>query len=246
MPSNIDTSGLEKRLRSLRKNEFPTAMRNTINDLMRDVIKREQKEVERVFDRPTSLVRNAFRIKNKATKKRLHGAVWIKDVHGRGGNALLNTLTPHIPGHPALREAKGMERSLRNAGLMRSDQYLMPSRTMRLNAAGNVSGSVASKMLNDIQAFRGVSGFTSETKSAKVRYVWGHAKARSGGLVTGIWLKTRFQKGTPGALQMVVVDTAPRYSKRFKFYSVAKSWAMKRGPHHAKLAVKHSIRRRGR
>jgi hypothetical protein len=186
-----------------------------------DVRERERVEVQRVFDRPTPLVKNAFRLKKKATKTDLEASVWIKDVYGRDGEALLNTLTPHIPGRPRTRAAKGMERALRLAGLLKPTQYLVPSRTMRLNRYGNVTGKTASKMLNDLHAFAGVSGFTSETGERKRKYMWGTVKTRSGGQVSGIWDEKKLRKGTPGGLMMLAVDKTPAYRKRFQFYLVA-------------------------
>lgn len=185
-----------------------------------DVRKRERVEVERVFDRPTPLVKNAFRLKKKATKTDLEASVWIKDVYGRSGDALLNTLTPHIPGRPRTRAAKGLERALRHAGLLKPGQWLVPSNSMRLNRYGNVAGSTASKMLNDVQAFARVSGFRSGTGKKKRKYVWASVKTRVGGQVSGIWDINRLRKGSGNALMMLAVNKQPAYSKRFRFYRV--------------------------
>lgn len=244
MTISVDTSGLDALLKNLKATEFPTAMRNTINDLMRDVVGREKKEIERVFDRPTPIVRNGVRVQKLATKKDLKGAVWIKDVYGRHGDLLYNVLAPAIPGYPAEREQKGMERRLKYAGLITNKQYLVPSKTAKLNQYGFIPGSQQSKMLNDIGALSGVSGFSSKTKNQKVKYVWGTAKSRSGGNVTGVWLRSRFGRGAGAALVMVVVNKRPSYAKRFRFHDVGKSWSAKRMAYHANLAIEHTIRRR--
>lgn len=238
----LDVSGLNElraRMRKFSRREVETALRNTINDTARDVQKREEDEVAAVFDRPTPIVRRAFFVR-KASRERLEAEVRIKDVFGNFGQAIPNTLEPHIPGFPATRNPKGMERALQRRGLMRRGQYLVPSRTMRLNRYGNVPGSTASKMLNDLGVFRGIAGFNSSTGEAKTKYLWGTASG-----VTGIWLRTRFQRHQPGALQMLVVNTQPTYRKRFKFYQVGRDHAAKVMPNHARDALAHAYRRAG-
>lgn len=241
---NIDTAGLEKKLNSLRKKEIPTAARNTLNDLMRDVVNREKKEIIKIFHAPTKIVWKSPIVKEEATKQKLYGEVWLEEGAGKSSTILLNTLTPHIPGYPSVREPKGMESQLIRMGLMKKGQYLMPSRAMKLNKFGNITGSVASKMLHDINAFSGIYKGNLRTKETKVKYIWGTVKKKNGGTVTGIWLQSRFNKQQGNALKMVVVDASPTYGKRFKFHALAKSWAKKRMPYHAELAVQHAIRRR--
>lgn len=252
---NIDTRNLEKRLAGLRKNEIPTATRNTINDLMVDVTRRLQKEAFSVFDRPVPSVIRSIRVRQRATKQKLVGAVGVGAARGKGETTenedAMKALAPHIPGFKSSRESKGLEGALRYTKILKEDEYLVPSRTMRLNKYGNITGGAASKMVSDLGAYRGVSGLDFTTierinKAGKsnVKYIWGTVQKKGGGTVTGIWLKSKFGKGGGAALQMLVVKGAPTYAKRFRFKQVATSWAAKRAKHHADLAIENSIRRR--
>lgn len=243
----VSTDGVDavrKALAGLARDEIPTAMRNLVNDTARDIIKREEQEIQRVFDRPTRLMQKPFWLSQKATKEKPTATISIKDVYGRRGRAIGNALEPHIPGYENIRESKGMERALRHRGLLGRNQYLVPSRTMKLNKFGNITGATASKMLNDIGAFKGVAGFESTTKSSKAKYIWGTAKTRSGKTVTGIWIVSRWRNYQPAALAMVVVNKPPTYKKRFDFFGIANEHADKVMPKHARLAFEHAIRRR--
>lgn len=248
----VDDKAAHALLKSLRANEIPTALRNATNDLARESIKIEQDEMRRVFDRPTPFILKGLRLKTKATKERPTAEVWFKDVYqskisSGGRDFVLSTLTPHIPGFPTGRAQKGMERALIRRGYMRQGEHLVPSRTMALDRYGNVSGSTASKMLNDIGVFLGTPGFTSTTRASKVKYIWGEMRSRNGGTVRGIWLGSRFRRsGNSAALQMVVVGKSPTYRKRFDFAGVAKRWFRENANRHLVLAVVHAINMRSR
>jgi len=197
--------------------QIPFATMLALNKIGRDdVIPAERKKMRAVFDRPTPLVLRGLTLKKKATKASLEATVGFDDRFGRGGYAVESALAPHIPGFPRTRNRKGMERALFHARLITSNQYLVPSRTMKLNKYGNITGAIASKMLNDIGAFKNRSGFSSTTKAPKVRYVWATV-----GNVSGIWIGSKLRSGAPGALAMVVVNRAPTYKKRFDFDGVA-------------------------
>lgn len=244
LTAKLDTRGLERMLRELRTKDVPKAARNTLRDVMKDTIKREQQEMRKVFSNPTPLVVNGIRITKLPQTNDLTGELGFKDVYGKRGEAVLNAVTPHIPGYKATRGKKGMEAALIRMDLMTENQYLVPSRTMRLNKYGNVTGATASKMLNDLHAFRKVAGYTSETSKAKTKYVWGEVHAKGGGTVKGIWLRSKFYGRRSGALQMLVVDRTPTYAKRFRFHQVARSWAGKRMPYFARKTVEHYITRK--
>lgn len=238
---NVDTTGLERMLKGIRREDMPKAVRNTLRDIMKDTKKREVVEMRRVFHKPTPAVIKGLRITKLPEVGDLTGELGFTDVLGPQGQMIINTLSPHVPGLQNTRNRKGMEIALTARGLMRADQYLVPSKTMKLNPHGNVRGSLASKMLNDIGVFSGRSGFSSTTKATKVKYIWNEVRARGGGTVKGIWLKSKATKKSKLKLQMLVVDSKPRYAKRFRFHQVAKSWANKVAPAFARKSVDHYI-----
>ena len=245
---DIRVDGLEDLHRALITtfpNEIKTAMRNAINDTARDVMKREEQEIVSVFNRPTPKIQHPFFVA-KATKTNLVAEVKIKDVYGRFGNAFPNTLKPHIHGYRTTREAKGMERALRHKGLLGSDEFLVPSRTMKLNQYGNIPGAMASKMLNDLWVFHGVPGYDSDTSERKRKYMWGEVTARNGRTTKGIWDSRKFLTHQPKALLMMVVKKHPTYTKRFDFFRIGQDEVKRAIKIHATSALQHAFRRNGR
>jgi hypothetical protein len=248
MKATIKVEGLKDvndALRLLKNKELPTAYRNAINDTARDVIKRLERETKSIFDRPTPKVQRPFFLKEKATKEKLQATVAIKDVFGKDGQAIVNTLTPHIPGFDSRRRAKGMERQLRRKGLLGLNQFLVPSRSMKLDRFGNVSGSVASKMLSDINAYVAAGG-SRATSASKVRFIWGTVKPKGRSPVTGIWMQSRWRSRRQNALMMLAVDARPIYAKRFRFNQIAESYGAKVFEKHMVSAVEHALYRRMR
>ena len=126
---------------------------------------------------------------------------------------------------------------------MRKNQWLVPSRTAKLDKYGNVTGPRMVKMLNDIGAIRS-SGFESRTRAKKIKWVWAETQTSTGQTVKGIWDLAKLRAYRPGALEMLVVDRRPRYGKRFHFHDIARRWAAIRAPRHARLAIQFAIKRR--
>jgi hypothetical protein len=219
----------------------PTAARNTLNDVARDVQQREEQEVSRVFDRPNRQVSKPFFVK-RATKTKLVAEVKTKDVLP----FLDRVLSPHMPGRPNTRDHTAFEWRLQNAGLLKRNQYIIPSRTQRKNAYGNVTRGTYSKMLADLRVYR-EAGFNGNTKRNNAGFAWLTVKEKysRGKGVTGIWYISRLRNRRPGALAMIVVDKPPTYAKRFRFHDVGVSHARKVLDKHARAAIQHAIRRRG-
>jgi hypothetical protein len=190
----------------------------------------EEQEIRNTFDRPTPLIENGMRITIDKNRK-LVGLGW-KDVYGKNeptvehrGNlyadAVSRTLIPQIDG--TQRVAKPSERQLRAKGLLGASEFLVPSRTAPLDRYGNIPGSTMSKIIADLQAYT-YSGSSRNTKDPnKMKYIWGKVgNARGifqvqggvgrllGGNTRGNW-----------SLIFLVVNRAPNYRQRFKFYETA-------------------------
>lgn len=208
---------------------IPYALKLGINELAKDIIKREQEEMRRVFDRPKPFVLRGLRVSKWATKVDPTALIDFKNVYvAKGGaNIIENAMTPHIPGFPGVRAYKGAERWLQRVGYMRAGEYLVPSRTAPLDAYGNVRGPLIQKMLADIGVYRNVAGAPGTTRRARARFVWGAVfgqdQAGSARAVRGIWLveggAARVRTNRWHLMMLVVRGVS--YEKRFDFYGVA-------------------------
>jgi len=235
---------VNKALKLLRDEELPTAYRNAVNDTARDVIKRLERETKSVFDRPKATVAKPFYLKVKATKQRPEAEIEIKDTYGPW---LKHVVTQHVPGYPKARNHKVFERLLMQRGYLKSNQYLVPARTLRRDRFGNPSPGIYTNILNDLAVFRGREGFNSTTKAANRKYAWltlRQGKWQRQGAVTGIWYINRLRKGMLPALVFLAVDKRPSYSARLRVHAVADSYGRKVFPKHMIDAVGYALARR--
>jgi len=243
----INTKDVERKLRDISERQIPYALKEGGNSFAKDAIKREQKEMQRIFDRPTKVVLYGLRVKKWATKQDPAAELAFKDTKARFGAAVERALKPHIPGYPNTREPKGMEDWLRHIGFMRADEWLVPSRTFPLDRHGNVPGHLAQKMLADIgaQPKRAGFGFETTTKGRKAQFIFGEVHGRNGRPVKGIWKvqggRDNFAKGR-WSLMMIVVTKRPTYAKRFDFYGVAQEHAEKHLAEHVAAGIDKAIR----
>jgi hypothetical protein len=242
----LDTSLARKALSDLATKQVPFALSLATNTLSKEIIGHESALMRSVFDRPTPFAESGLRIKKVATKADPAAEIGFKDVFGRMGDAVESALAPHIPGYPSERRQKGMERWLKARGFMDEGEWLVPSRTMRLDRFGNVPGSVASKMLADVGAYNAIRnpGARVTTKAGKGRYIFGEVNARKGGTVKGIWqVQGGREKYATGRwkLQMVVVKKRPTYRKRFDFYGEAERFAARNYAKHLVAAMDRAV-----
>ncbi len=230
LSAKVDTSGWDKMMRTLNRRDLPKAARNTLKDLMRDAVLREKQEIASVFDRPKPLVRNGVKVVKQPTNNDLTGIMAVAHSNPTAHAALERTIKPHVPGFRRTRAHKGLERSLQRRGMLKRNQYLVPSRTMRLDKYGNVSLANVNRMITDL---------TGRGTARSDRFIWATVHAQRGD-VSGIWIRSRMGKG--GALAMLAVDDAPTYRKRFRFHDVAMRHANLRMSYFAERTTRHYIR----
>lgn len=211
---------------ALRTTEIPTAARNAVNDTARDVIKAEEREVRRVFDRPTPLIQRAFFLRTKASKDLLVAEVSTKDV-GRIGPAIMRALSPHVSGWPAQRKSKPFEQALSQGS------FWVPSRTARLDSYGNIGKAFIVRIIREV-----------EVKGEQVSPSDAYAYLVVDG-VEGIWDIKRLRRGQ-AALIMLRVKRRPTYSKRIDVFRVARLESDLVFVRHAQVALEYAIRRRAR
>lgn len=234
-----NTDEVRAQLSRLARDQIPYATKLGINELAKNIVKREQEEMQRVFDRPTPFIVNGLRVTKWATKQDPSAVVGYKNAFDRQvSNPIENALAPHIPGFGGVRSQKSSEKWLVRAGFMSAGEYLVPSRSCPLDAYGNVRGPTMQKMLQDVGGFRTASGFNHTTRGRKARYVWGAV-----GRVRGIWLveggRDNMRSGT-WHLMMLVVRGA-KYRPRFDFEGVAVRHAEANLNRFIGAAVAHAI-----
>ncbi len=194
-----------------------------------------QDHINAVLDRPTPLIQKSTRLVAddgtkvlKSVGRRSIGMplkVWLKDTIGgksvRDEGMAERVLRPHIEG--GSRAAKPSEHRLRDAGILKSNEYLVPSRTAPLNKYGNVTSGEIVRMLSDLRTFN-ESGYDANRTANKRKLRKGRGKyfVLNRGGMKGIFKMV----GTGGRdinMVFLVVSGAPKYKKRLDFYGVAQT-----------------------
>lgn len=217
--------------------EFDEDLKDYLDGLVRDLPKAtasmltwmgqaaKKKVTERMpelFDRPVPWTVNSTYLQ-AATAESLAAEVYIKRLS-------INSLEHHIDG--GKRPAKGLEKLMRSAGILRgSHQYVVPGRGMKLDAYGNIPRGQVNKILSAIGAQRDV-GVTSNTSARSRRRNKNQARyfvVSSGALSIsgrrrlppGVWWKRDKTRITP--LLLFVKSTS--YKRRYPFFEIVEDAA---------------------
>lgn len=196
------------------------------------------------MDRPTPFTLNSL-FTRPATKQRLEAIVMFKDFAAKGAPAG-KYLQPITEGRT--RGDKSTERKLKNAGVIRKDQYIVPAKNLGLNGYGNVPAARYVQILSYLKA-SGESGYLanrtakSMARNAKQKqfFVVQEDDKRSGlsrSLPPGIY--ERLAGGGKGgkAVRMIfALVRQPKYAVKFPFYQEAQEQSVKLFPEQIKDAI---------
>ena len=173
-----DTKGFKKFIDNLGKSQVPFAASKTINQLAKEIVAEESKEMETVFDNPTRFTTNSMfvsKFSNKREYPNLQAQVRFREFPGKGV-AAENYLRSQLTGKP--RKQKRSEAALARKGIIKSSEYLVPARNARKNKHGNITRGKYNKMLSAFGAQRDES---QNSASGKRPYFLG--KTKNGGKV---------------------------------------------------------------
>jgi hypothetical protein len=226
----VDVTALSRVLGALRDDDLPKMARNVLRDLARDVQAAEKEEIQDVFDRPTPYVQNSFRILKKAEAFDLESIVGIENKR------IEEALKPSIPAWGSSRRLKAIENRARALRLLGADQYLVPSKDMKLDRYGNVPRAVAREMMTSL---------AMQYSGKRGKYTYAYRKGRPPKLM-GIFLSSRlFTKHPHGALQLVATSKKPEYTKRFRYLEVAVDRAISKVPVYINREINRLASRHG-
>ncbi|MTI13349.1 hypothetical protein [Sansalvadorimonas verongulae] len=201
----VDIPGAVKHLEEFQKKHIPFALAVSLTKIGAIVRDDTRNEMQRVFNNPTRYTLNSLLLR-PAQKKDINptAVVMFKDMASRG-NAPAKYLGPEVHGGP--RSVKGAASLLRGKGLLSSDEFLVPSRSAKLNQHGNITRAQTMKMVAGVKTEQKV-----DSKSRKAQYFVG----RPGGKAKGVWIR-KGRKLQP----FMLVTRQPQYRSRLDFYRIA-------------------------
>lgn len=200
---------------------IPEAARDALNDTAMDSRTAELGKIGGVFDRPVSLTKRAV-LYRKASLTTLTARIFLLDELSGNGTPPAKYLTPQIKGGP--RPAKGFEKRLRAAGVMRPDEFAIPAIGQPRDAYGNLPRGLINRVLSQLQAAGGSGYMANETSRSKrrnkhsraVRYFVPSGYRQEKGisrLPRGIYER----RGKAIRAVMIFVSGAPTYRRRYDF-----------------------------
>jgi hypothetical protein len=230
--TDIDPSVLLARFSDLEKRQIPFATVGAINDSLFDARDAWRNNIASVFQQPTQLTLNAVLYK-RATRDNPVGELYLRNEATKG-TPPSRYLLPQVRG--GAREEKPFEHLLRQAGVLGSDEFVLPARGFTLDAHGNVAGGTIEAILSDLQAHRDTrrnSTAASRKKRSRRRdigkrsvYFLSRGPEDIGGgkiqhLPRGIYERTRTGFGSSVRLVLAIVQGAPTYRTRFDAFEIA-------------------------
>jgi len=223
----VDLREAMKALESLRKDQIPFATAYALTQCAKAAQEDVEREIGRVFDRPTQFTLKAVRTK-PATKRNLVAEVKLKDEAYKG-NPAVRWLIAQIRG--GARNIKGFEKLMQRAGVMPNGYYAIPTKNAPLDRYGNVPGSVINRILSQTRSSRDV--LTRETAVSRARNIRRAKRRREGRyfsavpsnprtrhLKPGIWERVSFGFGESIRPVFLFSSTPPTYTKRLPFEEI--------------------------
>ena len=190
-----------------------------INDVAKLAEQSLKAEVSTVFDRPTPLTLNAFRILY-AKPSKPEAAIWVKDEKSGAskGFAPEDWFGPQVYGGD--RALKASEKMLRSKGILPAGMYAVPGKGARLDAYGNMSRGHVAQLLSGMKAFNR-SGPDHNATGSRRSKAKGHENAffvlRRGKRPIGI------AERRGGSVSVVLAFVKePSYAARFDFHGTVR------------------------
>lgn len=196
--------------------DMPKAAAMTLTWMAQAGKKAAEKKIPKIFDRPTKWTRGSTYMK-AANMRTLEATVWIKD-------GSVSSLAHHIDGGP--RRAKASETLLRRKGILRgSNQYIVPSLSLKLDQSGNVTKGMMNKILSSLGAQHDSYANTTR-KSLKRNKGQGDFFVVAGqrGVQSGIYKRVGGKRNA-GLKPVLIFVKATRYKRRYPFHEIVEDAA---------------------
>jgi hypothetical protein len=222
---SVDIRGMaevQAMLRNLASEQLPYAMMLTLNNTAFGVQKFQKERMPSVFDRPTPLVKGAFRVQ-KATKEALTSIVYVDPRREP-------VLRVHEEGGP--RGDQRLERYLRTKGWLDAGWRAIPTDKMKLNTYGNPMPSEVNKIIAGLPVISGVKG------DPRRHFVI--PAGRASRLSPGIYRALSKSKGA-AIVKLYHFASRAQYEKRLEFEKTAEEEALRLAPGHMAAAVRRAI-----
>lgn len=189
----LDLRKFERSMSDVARKQLPYAAMLALNETAKGGRLAVQKEMDRVFDRPTPYAKRGVMF-DKATKQNMRAAVVVTGNRTKGALPATAFLGPQI--HGGQRTHKAFERQLIDRGLMERGEVAVPANRTPLNRYGNMTQGFLNRVMADLQIdYRG-AGATRVRSDASLKRNKNYRNARffvpkrGGHLFPGVWQRS--------------------------------------------------------
>ena len=224
---SVDISKLDPLMRRF-ESRVKSATATAMTRVMQSAQARIKADIGRVFDRPTPWAMNSTRIE-PAKKDKLDAAVWLKNRNSLPGGPS-SYLWPEVLG--GQRERKGYEGALLSAGVLRPNEFTVPTNDAPRDGYGNVPAAFIRQMLSQLQAAEQRPGYTANVKRGAAQSAASKLKQLKAGtffvsrgqstgnpLPRGIYQRKLTGFGWASRMVFAIVVGKPQYRARLPFFS---------------------------
>ena len=236
---------------NLAKKQIPAATMYALTKTAKDAQAAVEKELPKVFDRPTPYTLRAIRT-SPATKRKLVAEVLIKDGKTSAGVSRdksgkpVKSLFHHVEG--VARARKPFENLLQARGLMPQGWYAIPGKAIPRDQYGNVPSGIINRVLSQLQAHSVYHMDRNESAKSKARQMSAKRKVfqryfvimpgtlLGARLHPGIWERTYVgaklvgptQRGHGSIRPLFIYVRQATYTKRLPFDAIVERTVAKR------------------
>lgn len=241
-----DDSVFHSEIEAMLGRDLPFVTARALTWIAKDIKDKGSEQIAATYDRPKRWTTNSLFVDPSRKKGGVvtASAVYFKDEAPKGvpaGRYLYPTIKGIARGH------KGFEKLLIAKGVMRSDEYALPGKSMKLDAYGNVSAGAIRQILSQLQAGEDWQRETKKSRGTK-RSARGARSRRffaadgTTALPRGIYMRQGAARTIIAAF--VFVRQAPRYQVMLAFKEFAEKVYVDRADMWFRKSALELIRRR--
>jgi hypothetical protein len=171
----FDLREFEKAMTNIERKQLPYALMLTLNETAKGGRLEVQKEMDKVFDRPTPYAKRGV-VFDRATRQNMQAAVVVTGDRTKGGLPATAFLGPQIEG--GMRSHKAFERQMIERRLMDKRYVAVPAKGAPLDRYGNITQGFLNRIMADLQIeYRG-AGATRKRTDTSLKRNKNYRKAR--------------------------------------------------------------------
>ncbi|NVP54472.1 hypothetical protein [Mycoplana rhizolycopersici] len=189
----FDLRKFERSMSDVARKQMPYAAMLALNETAKGGRLAVQKEMDRVFDRPTPYAKRGV-VYDRATRQNMRAAVVVTGDRTKGALPATAFLGPQIQG--GRRTHKAFERQLIERGLMMRGEVAVPAERTPLDRYGNTTQGFLNRVMADLKIdYRG-AGATRVRSDASLKRNKNYRSARyfvpkrGGHMFPGVWQRS--------------------------------------------------------